>query len=247
LNYSYNRDKKEIIFASARDINASFKDLCNVCDAVRYKPVPSALRTLDSVINGGMPIEFRRHNRYMGSRHELGGKKGRYPKKCAEIVRKVIVNASANAKNKGEDAEYLVIVHASANKTYEVPRAPSKGVRSVGGNYGYGSVRRSNLEYAKVEIGLAGGDAKKLGSKMKRAIKAIGKKEKPVVAPVKNAKKTTAKPKTTTPPKPLAPPTTQKPAQNPAPQPASQSKPTPTPQPAAQPTTPNSNTNTDTT
>ena len=92
--------ERSIIFASASDLNASFKDLCAVCDAVRYMPVPSAIKVLDGVINEGRPIEYRRHNKYMGSRHELGGKKGRYPKKCAPMVRKVIVNASANAKTR---------------------------------------------------------------------------------------------------------------------------------------------------
>ena len=40
-----------------------------------------------------------------GIRHELGGKKGRWPKKCAGLVRKVLVNAVANARNMGEDPE----------------------------------------------------------------------------------------------------------------------------------------------
>lgn len=178
MNYSYNLDRKPVVFASARDINASFKDLCSVCDALRYLPTQSAIKVLDDVINNGRPIEYRRHNKYMGSRHELGGKKGRYPIKCAQIVRKVLVNAMANAVNKGEDPEYMYVVHAAANKTYEVPRSPSKGVRAVGGNYGYTSMRRSNLEFARVEIGLADKDAKELGAKMKRALKATSRKVK---------------------------------------------------------------------
>jgi ribosomal protein L22 len=68
MKYSYNLDKKDVIFASASDLNASFKDLCAVCDSVRYKPLPAALQILDGVINEGRPIEFRRHNRYMGDR-----------------------------------------------------------------------------------------------------------------------------------------------------------------------------------
>lgn len=203
MNYSYNQDRTSIIFASARDINASFKDLCCVCDAVRYLPVSSALKVLDGVINDGRPIEFKRHNRYMGSRHELGGKKGRYPMKCAAIVKDVIVNATANAKNRGEDPEYMYVVHAAANKTQIVPRAPPKGVRAVGGNYGLSTMRVSNLEFARVEIGIAEKDTKGLGAKMKRAIKAVGKREKVVVKTTQPAKK--AQPKAAAPatPKPL--------------------------------------------
>ena len=82
MKYSYNLDRR-VVFAHTSDLNASFKDVCAVCDAVRYKRVPAAIRILEGVINEGRPIEYRRHNKYMGSRHELGGKKGRYPMKCA--------------------------------------------------------------------------------------------------------------------------------------------------------------------
>jgi ribosomal protein L22 len=51
------------------------------------------------------PIEYRRHNRVYGIKARIGGKKGRYPIKCAALVRKVVVNAAANAKNKGQDPE----------------------------------------------------------------------------------------------------------------------------------------------
>ncbi len=206
MNYSYNLDKKSVIFASARDLNASFKDLCAVCDAVRYRPVPSALKVLDGIINDGRPIEFRRHNKYMGSRHELGGRKGRYPIKCADMVKKVIVNASANAKNKGENPEMMYVVHASANKTYEVPRSPPKGVRAVGGNYGYTTMRTANLSFAKIEIGIADKETKGLGAKMQRAVKAVSKRE--------AATTTSAKPATK--PKPKQQPTKPLPAPQPA-------------------------------
>lgn len=195
MKYSYNLDRKEIVFASISDLNASFKDLCAVCDAVRYKAVPNAIATLDSVIGDGKPIEYRRHNRYMGSRHELGGKKGRYPMKCAAMVRKVIINASANARNKGEDPDSMYVVHACANKTYEVPRSPPKGIRSVRtGGYGYTPMRRSNLAFAKIEIGLSVKEAKELGARMKRALKATSKREKVVEAPAASKQQKQKKP-----------------------------------------------------
>ncbi|MDE1870694.1 MAG: 50S ribosomal protein L22 [Candidatus Micrarchaeota archaeon] len=189
MRYSYNLDRKGIVFASGHDINASFKDLCAVCDAIRYRPVPSALRILDGVIDGGMAIEFRRHNKYMGSRHELHGKKGRYPKKCASIVKKVLVNSAANARGKGEDPDYMYVVHASANKTYEVMRIPSKGTRAVrSGGYGYTKMRRSNLDFAKLEIGIAEKGKLELGARMKRALASTSKMEKIVEKPAVNAK-----------------------------------------------------------
>lgn len=206
MKYSYNLDRKEVVFAHTSDLNASFKDLCAVCDAVRYKRVPAAIRILEGVINEGRPIEYRRHNKYMGSRHELGGKKGRYPMKCAALVKKVVINASANAKNKGEDPEAMYIVHASANKTYEVPRSPPKGARSVrAGGYGYTPMRRSNLAFAKLEIGIANKEAKELGTVMKRALKATARNEKEVKPSTTTTKQKPA-------PKPLASPQTTKPS-----------------------------------
>ncbi len=204
MKYSYNLDRKEIVFASTKDLNASFKDLCAVCDSIRYRAVPNALATLDGVINDSRPIEYRRHNKYMGSRHELGGKKGRYPMKCASMVRKVLVNATANARNKGEDPEAMYVVHACANKTYEVPRSPPKGIRSVRtGGYGYTPMRRSNLAFAKIEIGLSTKEVKELGARMKRALKATSRKDKAIeVAPkAQKQKKPAAKPATEAAPK----------------------------------------------
>lgn len=164
MEYSFNADRSNMVFASMSDINASFKDLCAVCDAIRYRRVDAAMRILDEVANGEMPIVYRRHNRYMGARHELKGGTGRYPMKCAGIVMKVLANASANAKNTGYDPESMHVIHACANKTLIAPRSPPKGARSVVvGGYGYTSMRKSNLVFAKVEIGLSDKAEGKLG------------------------------------------------------------------------------------
>jgi large subunit ribosomal protein L22 len=179
LKYSYNLEKKNVVFASASDLNASFKDLTAVCDAIRYKSVDSAMRLLDDVVNNGKAIEFKRHNKYMGSRHELGGKKGRYPRKCAAMVLKVVVNAAANAKNKGQYPEYMHVIHAAANKTQEMYRAPPKGARAVSnGGYGYTTHRTSNIAFARIEIGIANNDLEELSPKMKRALKAVARNTK---------------------------------------------------------------------
>lgn len=156
MKYSFNADRKDVVLAGEADINASHKDLCAVADAIRYKSVPNALEILDGVIENGHPVYFRTNNKGMGSRHELGGRKGRYPEKCARIMRKVLIKAVSAAKNKGLGEDTLFVVHATANKTVIIRRSPSKGVMSFGrGMYGYGSPRRSNIEFAKVEIGLS--------------------------------------------------------------------------------------------
>ncbi len=155
VKYSFNAKGTRLALAGAKDLNASYKDLGAVCDSIRYKPVDSALALLDSVAAAKEPILFRRHNKGMGARHELGGRKGRYPKKCAAMVRKVLLNAVSNARSKGYDESSLFVVHASANKTQILRRNPPKGMLYHSDSYGYAAIRHSDVELAKVEIGVA--------------------------------------------------------------------------------------------
>jgi len=176
LNFSYNNDKTKVAFAGRSDINASYKDLSMVCESIRYKPIPYALKVLNGVINEGEPIRYRRYNKHMGSRHELGGNKGRYPKKCALIVKNLLSSAVSNAINKGFDETKLVVMHASANKNMIAMRYPSKGNLSWGrGMYGRGSMRRSDLEFAKLELGVADPTEFKLSDKASDLIKLFKK------------------------------------------------------------------------
>ena len=117
-SYSFNQDKQDVIFAKAKDVNASFKDLCAVCDAIRYKSTDEAMRILDEVVELERPILYRRNNKYMGSRHELGGRKGRWPRKCAMIVQKLLKNALASAKGKGIDSETVCCARISKQDAY---------------------------------------------------------------------------------------------------------------------------------
>jgi len=157
MRYSFNiKNAENIVLAQRYDINASYKDLAAVCDAIRYMNAGAALEKLDRLIAMEMPIEYRRHNKHMGARHELGGRKGAYPVKAAKEVRLALINAIANAGNKGLLGEELYIVHAAANKTRILRRYPSRGTLAWGrGMYGRASIMHSDLEYAKVEIGLA--------------------------------------------------------------------------------------------
>jgi ribosomal protein uL22 len=173
MRYSFNiKNAENIVLAQRYDINASYKDLAAVCDAIRYMNAGAALDKLDRLIAMEMPIEYRRHNKHMGARHELGGRKGAYPVRAAKEVRLALINAIANADNKGLPGEDLYIVHAAANKTRILRRYPSRGTLAWGrGMYGRSSIMHSDLEYAKVEIGLASKDEAWLTKSMKYFIK----------------------------------------------------------------------------
>ncbi len=171
-HYSFDVKGEDFVFARAHDINASYKDLGAVCAAVRYLKVSSALAVLDAVISKDHAIPYLRHNKHMGSRHELGGSKGGYPVKAAREVRKVIVNAAANAWNTGRPSEDMVIVGACANKTRIERRYPSKGSLAWGrGMYGMSAMNHSDLEYAKIEIVLADDMSQNITKNMKYFIR----------------------------------------------------------------------------
>ncbi len=177
MKYSFDapkdaRESGELAVAQRYNLNVSYKDLGAVCDAVRYLKASTALGLLERVIRMEAAIEFRRHNKHMGSRHELGGRKGKYPIKASKEVKLTILNAMANAGNNGNlDAEKMYIIHASSNKTQIQRRSPSKGSIAWGrGMYGRSAINHSDIEFAKIEIGIADQDYKGLTPKMKHFI-----------------------------------------------------------------------------
>ena len=172
MRYSINITSDSIGMAQRYDIDASYKDLCAVCDAIRYLKTDRAFAVIDGIVSLQQPILFHKFNTHMGSRHELGGRKGAYPIKAAKEIRLALLNAIANSRNKGLDEDALYVVHASANKTNIARRSPSKGSISWGrGMYGMSARTHSDIEYAKIEIGLANPGTESLTENMKRMIK----------------------------------------------------------------------------
>ncbi|MGC8587193.1 MAG: uL22 family ribosomal protein [Candidatus Micrarchaeia archaeon] len=200
MKYSFNIQKEGIVLAQRYDIDASYKDMGAVCDAIRYLKANYALSLIDDIINKGRPIPYRKHNKGMGSRSELGGMKGAYPIKAAKEVRRVLVNAIANANSRGMPGEEMYVVHALANKTRIERRQPSRGTIAYGrGMYGRSALAYSDLEYAKVEIGLADGSEKWLTHNMKYFIRKLNAKreaeeEKAIEGKPRKGKATQTKP-----------------------------------------------------
>jgi large subunit ribosomal protein L22 len=130
--------------ARLEGVNASYKELAEVCGRIRNKKTDWAVEFLQQVSEGGIPVLFKRHNRNMGHRHEVGGRKGRYPKKAAHYVLKTLKSAIANGKTLGLGESYTILT-ALANKKDVYPRLAPKGRQS-----------RSYLETARIEIVLKG-------------------------------------------------------------------------------------------
>jgi len=118
--------------ARVEGVNASYKQLSAVCENVRGMETDNALIFLKQASIGKQVIRFRRHNTRMAHRKELGGSKGRWPKKASKIVFEVLKNAKANADMKGLFNHY--ISHIAANKQKIYPRMAPRG-RSMMANY----------------------------------------------------------------------------------------------------------------
>ena len=138
--YSY-KSPSGVLSAKAQvtDADASFKDLCEVCQSIRGRNAGVALTYLELASKGERAVYFASHNKKKGHRSELNGRKGGYPKKSAKIVYAVLRNAIANATKQGITEPIIKCVTANKMNTY--PRIAAKGRRF-----------RADYETARVEI-----------------------------------------------------------------------------------------------
>ncbi len=118
--------------ARIEGVNASYKQLSAVCENVRGMEIEHALNFLEAAAIGKQVIRFRKNNTKMAHRKELGGRKGRWPKKASKIVLEVLKNAKANADTKGLLTPY--VSHIAANKQKIYPRVAPRG-KSMMANY----------------------------------------------------------------------------------------------------------------
>ena len=102
--------------AQLHDVNCSYKDLSQVLGAIRGKSVKEAEKILNEAIALKKAIPFRKFNTGMGHRSELGGQKGKYPKKECRFALELLENARANAIARGLDEARLFVKHAASFK-----------------------------------------------------------------------------------------------------------------------------------
>jgi len=174
--YSIEFSPEECASARIEGVNASYKDLAEVCGRIRGKDASWAQEFLEKVANGEAAVLYKRRNKRLGHRRELGGKKGRYPKKAAKIILKALRSAVFNGITKGLGEKYRIIA-ASANKKNSYPRVASKG-----------GWMRSDYETARIEIVVKGLETVPKGVEVRPPKKAEKKpaeaaKEKPKEAP----------------------------------------------------------------
>jgi len=144
-------DKAKVGQAQGYDLDISYKDLCNVCAALRHRNVAKARSILDDAIALKIPILFKKFNTGVGHRSQLGGRKGRFPKKECRAALAVLNNAIANATKKGLDERLLCVKSACAYKQNVLPRYRRTWVGGAALGYGKQAIR-SDYVTARMEI-----------------------------------------------------------------------------------------------
>lgn len=165
--YSIEVDSQKNATAQGLDLNASYKDLVNICNFIKGKPLSQIREVLLKAIKGTHAIPYKKFNKGLGHRSELGGKKGRYPKKECKIILALLKQAEANAEHKGLDKTKLAVKHAAAYKQNIFPR--SRRFFASGAVLGYGKAAfRSDYVTARVELVLEEKDFPKKEKKVRK-------------------------------------------------------------------------------
>jgi len=174
--YDYSRVPADAVSkAQAFDLDASYKDLTQVCAAIRHKTVPDARKLLEQCISLEHAIPYSRHATGMGHRSELGGVRGRYPKKEARMTLEVLQNAENSATQKGLKLDELVVSHAAAYKQNELPRYRHHW--AGGSTLGYGKQNAfANYCTARIEMTLSPASMELLERKARRRARKGGKR-----------------------------------------------------------------------
>lgn len=179
--YTTEFDRKEYACARVEDANVSYKDLTQVCGRIRGKNADWAVGFLEKVAEGKAAVLYKQHCKRMGHRKELGGKKGRYPRKASAAVLKVLKSAMANGRVKG------------LGETYEIVNAAANLRRSYGRVAPKGRWARSDYETSRIEIVLKPLESVPKGVEVKapkkeEKPKETKKEEKPKAEPKKEEK-----------------------------------------------------------
>lgn len=110
--YTY-RDEPGVTVARARgiEIPMSPKKTYEVLNAIRGLAVDRAETLLEAVIAEERAVPFRRYNQETAHKKRTGP--GRYPRKVATNVLKILTNARENAEYEGLDTDRLFVRVAS--------------------------------------------------------------------------------------------------------------------------------------
>jgi len=92
----------------------SRKDSIEICSFIRGKKISRVKSELKEIIDIKKALPIKRFNKNLGHKKKIGP--GKYPKKTAEEILKLVESVEGNAQFKGLNTAELIICHASACK-----------------------------------------------------------------------------------------------------------------------------------
>lgn len=110
-------DPDRTAIASGRDLRVSHKAAREICHYVKGMRLEKAKDVLQEVVALKRPVPYRRHKKKVAHRKGVEGfDAGRYPKKAAAAILKVLDQVEANAEFKGLYSDRLKIIHIASHK-----------------------------------------------------------------------------------------------------------------------------------
>jgi large subunit ribosomal protein L22 len=110
-------DPDRTAIASGRDLRVSHKAAREICHYVRGMRLEKAKDVLQEVAELKRPVPYRRHKKKVAHRKGVEGfDAGRFPKKAAEAILKILDQVEANAEFKGLYSDRLKIIHIASHK-----------------------------------------------------------------------------------------------------------------------------------
>jgi large subunit ribosomal protein L22 len=114
VGYSQKSDPATTARAIGRDIDISPKHSEAICDHIRGWPLERAKDFLGEVVEEKKAVPFRRYGSAPHRKGRVGP--GRFPKKAAAAILRVLAGAEANAEYKGLTVDEMVITHIATNQ-----------------------------------------------------------------------------------------------------------------------------------
>lgn len=128
MGYTQEADPETTSKAIGKELSVSPKHCREVCKELKGMKVEDAKKYLKEVIELKRPVPYTRFKMFLNPKPGVGP--GRYPKKAAKAILRVLESAQSNAEYKGLEADNMRIKLAAAHrgrieKSY-MPRAQGR-------------------------------------------------------------------------------------------------------------------------
>jgi len=114
MGYTQETDSETTSRAIGKEIGVSPKHCREVCKELTGMKVEDAKRYLKGIMDLKVAVPYSRFKMWLNPKPKVGP--GRYPKKAAKAIFRVLESAQSNAEYKGLDADNMKIKVAAAHR-----------------------------------------------------------------------------------------------------------------------------------